>query len=105
MEAHTEIASLLIDLEAIMRNGGLWSESPPSAAALSSTQPFCVDTLELAEWLQFVFLPRMYALLETGAAMPEKCEIKPVVEEGINNPSAELLKVVAALDEAITRAD
>ena len=105
MDAHTEISSLLIDLEAVMRNSGLWSESPPSAAALRSTQPFCVDTLELAQWLQFIFLPRMYGLLEAGAGMPEKCEIKPVVEEGIRNPSAELLRVVAALDEAITRAE
>ncbi len=105
MDVRTDIASLLIDLEAIMRNAGLWSQSPPSAAALRSTQPFCVDTLELAEWLQFIFLPRMHGLLEAGAAMPEKCEIKPVVEEGISNPSAELLRVVAALDAAITRAD
>lgn len=105
MDARTEIASLLIDLEATMRNTGLWSEQRPSVAALSSTQPFCVDTLKLSEWLQYIFLPRMYGLLDAGAMMPEKCEIKPVVEEGIVNPSAELLKVVAALDKAITRAD
>ncbi|WP_372781022.1 YqcC family protein [Litorivivens sp.] len=105
MQANTEIASLLIDLEAIMRASGLWSAQAPDPAALASSQPFCVDTLDLAQWLQFVFIPRMQGLLEAGLPMPEKCEIKPVLEEGMVSPSDALLSVIGDLDEAITRAN
>lgn len=103
MESRHDIASLLIDLEAVMRNGGLWSETPPAAEALASVQPFCVDTLELAEWLQFIFIPRIYALLDSGAPLPEKCEIRPVVEEALDNPGRDLLRVIGELDAVITR--
>ena len=103
MENRHQIASLLIDLEAIMRSTGLWSDAPPAAEALASVQPFCVDTLELAEWLQFIFIPRMYALIDSGAPLPAKCEIKPVVEEAMDKPGRDLLRVIGELDTLITR--
>ena len=105
MSGYAEISSLLIDLEAVMRNRGLSASAQPAPEALASTQPFCVDTLALEEWLQFVFIPRIRAIVETETAMPAKCEIKPVLEEAMANPGAELVRVVALLDEAITRAE
>ena len=48
----TEIAEVLIDIEAQLRQLGLWDKIPPSTEALASTQPFCVDTLTLPQWLQ-----------------------------------------------------
>ncbi|MBB3047679.1 uncharacterized protein YqcC (DUF446 family) [Litorivivens lipolytica] len=104
MNDYQEIASLLIDLEAILRNRGLWASEPPSDEALASVEPFCVDTLELQEWLQFIFIPRIYWLIDAEAAMPAKCEIKPVVEEALDNPGEALLRVIGQLDDAITRA-
>jgi len=59
----------------------LWQSNKPSAAALASTQPFCIDTLSFPQWLQFIFLPRMQAIIETGAALPSKCGIAPLAEE------------------------
>ncbi len=105
MSGYAEISSLLIDLEAVMRNSGLWASEEPAPEALASTQPFCVDTLALEEWLQFVFIPRIRAIVAAETNMPAKCEIKPVVEEAMANPGAELVRVVALLDEAITRAE
>jgi uncharacterized protein YqcC (DUF446 family) len=35
-------------------------QTPPSTEALASDQPFCVDTLTLPRWLQFIFLPTLY---------------------------------------------
>lgn len=103
-QSHHEIASLLIDLEAVMRNSGHWSEQVPPARALASVEPFCVDTLDLHEWLQFVFIPNMYTLLDAEAEMPAKCEIHPVAEEFFDASAGELLRVIARLDEIITAA-
>ena len=67
----TAIAAQLIDLEAALRQLNLWSDEPPSQEALSSEQPFAMDSLEFEEWLQFIFLPTIYEVLDSGSALPE----------------------------------
>ena len=77
---HTEIAAVLIDIEAQLRQLDLWDRVPPSAEALSSDQPFCVDTLSLPQWLQFIFLPTLYLMLEEDQPLPSRCGITPMAE-------------------------
>ncbi len=71
----------LNQIEQELKTLDLWSDSSPTAAALASTQPFCIDTLSLPEWLQFVFLPRMHALIEAQHPLPQRCGIAPIAEE------------------------
>ncbi len=101
------IASALMDLEAVMRAAALWeSEAPPSSALLSQ-QPFCVDTLLLPQWLQFVFIPRMRELIDTGATLPDSCAIAPMVEEygrGRGLRLIELVLVLERIDAALSNA-
>ncbi len=101
----TSIAALLIDVEAGLRQLQLWDEEPPPAEALASTQPFCIDTLSFPQWLQHVFLPTMYHLLESGQALPEDCGIAPMAEEyfsGSGLPCTALISVLAAIDDLLT---
>ena len=77
----TDIAEVLIDIESELRQLGLWDRVPPSSQALASDQPFCVDTLTLPQWLQFIFLPTLYQLLEDDQALPARCGIAPMAEE------------------------
>lgn len=81
MNLHIEIAAVLIDVEAELRRLQQWQAEPPSAEALASTEPFCVDTLTFPQWLQFIFLPRMHALLAAQQLPPGKCGIAPLAEE------------------------
>lgn len=107
MPVFVEIASILMDLEAEMRRLGLWDAQPPSPAALASTEPFGVDTMTLAQWLQFIFIPRMHALVEAGQLPPGRCEIQPIAEEYFRNSRldvAPLLQHVAKLDALINGA-
>ncbi len=78
---YAEVIALLVELEADLKQLDLWSLESPTAAALASTQPFCVDTLSFPQWLQFVFLPRMYQLVDTRAPLPSQCGIAPMAEE------------------------
>ena len=48
-----QVHALLIDIEAQLRQMGLWQAVPPSPEALASSQPFCIDTLDFSQWLQF----------------------------------------------------
>ena len=74
------VASLLGELELALRAAGLWEAVLPDHAALESDQPFCVDTLRLPQWLQWVFLPRMRALLDARAPLPPRCGIAAMAE-------------------------
>ena len=78
---HTEIAEVLIDIEAQLRQLGLWDKVAPAPEALASDQPFAVDTLTLPQWLQFVFLPTLYRMLQEGQNLPQRCGIAPMAEE------------------------
>ena len=97
----TEIAEVLIDIEAQLRQLGLWDRIPPSTEALASTQPFCVDTMTLPQWLQFVFLPTIYRMLEEEQALPDRCGIAPMAEEffkGSGLATAELIDALEKVD-------
>jgi uncharacterized protein YqcC (DUF446 family) len=102
----TEIAEVLIDIEAQLRQLGLWDNIPPSTEALASTEPFCVDTLTLPQWLQFVFLPTIYQMLEDEAMLPQRCGIAPMAEEFFKGSGLTvdgLVSSLAEIDELFSR--
>jgi uncharacterized protein YqcC (DUF446 family) len=101
----TEVAEVLIDIEAQLRQLGLWDKIPPSTEALASDQPFCVDTLTLPQWLQFVFLPTMYRMLEEEAPLPDRCGIAPMAEEffrGSGLSYESLIELLEDIDELLS---
>jgi uncharacterized protein YqcC (DUF446 family) len=75
------VAEVLIDIEKELRELQLWDSEMLSEEALSSVQPFAVDTMTFPQWLQFIFLPRMAALLEQGHPLPGNCGIAPMAEQ------------------------
>jgi uncharacterized protein YqcC (DUF446 family) len=106
MSAFIEIASALIDIEAELRRLQQWDAESPTPAALASVEPFCVDTLTLAQWLQFIFIPRMYALVDAQQLPPGRCEIQPMAEEYFRSSKLDvlpLLRHIARLDGLINQ--
>ena len=97
MDGRIRVAALLIDLEAQLRTRLLWDIEEPDPTALASTQPFCIDTLSFPQWLQFVFLPRMRALLDEGHPLPTKCGIAEMAE--MHFDAADAVAVIALLRE------
>lgn len=95
---HTDVAAVLIDIEAELRQIGYWDDVAPTEEALASDQPFAVDTLSLPQWLQFIFLPTMYALVESEATLPEKCGITPMAEEFFRGREESAIGLIEALD-------
>jgi uncharacterized protein YqcC (DUF446 family) len=98
------IAQQLLLIERELRLQGWWDEQPPSDQALASQQPFCVDTLAFEQWLQWIFLPRMKYLLESGAALPEACGIQPMAEQVYGERSEQaqvLIRLLGEFDQLI----
>ncbi|KPC34310.1 tRNA pseudouridine synthase C [Pseudomonas syringae pv. cilantro] len=75
-----EIAEQLLLIERELRALGWWDITQPSEAALSSQEPFSVDTLEFAQWLQWIFLPRMKVILEHDLPLPNASGIVEMAE-------------------------
>ena len=102
-----QVADQLLLIEREMRGLGWWSSSPPSDQALSSPEPFCVDTLEFEEWLQWIFLPRMKAILEQDLPLPNASGILEMAEMVYANRKREtgsLQQLLAQFDQLITDA-
>lgn len=76
-----QVKSLLMDIEHELRILGLWEKETPSEEALASTEPFAVGSLTFSQWLQFIFLPKMYFMIEHNIQLPTNCQITPMAEE------------------------
>ncbi|OLF51990.1 YqcC family protein [Pseudomonas chlororaphis] len=75
-----KIAEQLLLIERELRLQALWDDTPPSATALASVEPFAVDTLEFEQWLQWIFLPRMKEILEQNLPLPSASGIQEMAE-------------------------
>ena len=61
-----------------------WQEQAPDSRAFASEQPFCLDTLEPLEWLQWVLIPRMHQLLDSGMPLPQNFAVAPYYEMALD---------------------
>ena len=73
MSVHQQLQTALLELEAAMKAANLWRTPTPDAAAFASQQPFCIDTMSLPQWVRYVFVARLNALIDAEAAMPALC--------------------------------
>ena len=99
-DIHKTLAESLFELERELRALSLWDDMPPDLEALASRQPFAVDTLEFYQWLQFIFIPRLYRLVEYRMGLPESCSVTPMAEEYFR-PRPERGEAVIAVLERI----
>ncbi len=101
MDHQKKAKQLLQNIESELRDLGVWESTAPSVDALNNTNPFCCDTLELHQWLQWVFLPKINALLEQGQSLPGQCDIASyaeVVYENISDDRSGLIHHIREFD-------
>jgi uncharacterized protein YqcC (DUF446 family) len=97
---------LLSQLEQCLKQTNNWQNTEPSTEQLASSQPFCIDTLTLPQWLQFIFIPKMREMLKHGAPLPSKVDISPYAEEVLKPLASDaepLLAIIKAIDESFTQ--
>jgi uncharacterized protein YqcC (DUF446 family) len=99
-----QVASVILALEAEMRLVGLWQETAPPREALKSTQPFCFDTLEFHQWLQWILIPKTREILEQDLRLPEVSDIAPLAEyrfEQLPQETGRLLELIREFDRLL----
>ena len=108
MSIHQELAAALRELEATMRATDQWRMARPDPIDFESVEPFCADTMSLPQWLRFVFIVRLEALVEARAPMPAKCEVAPAVEAWLAQSGVAgverlmLIQAVDSIDRLVT---
>jgi len=98
-------AALLEELSIALKSLNLWQTQVPSRAALSSTSPFCCDTLSFEQWLQFVFIEKIGEMINQGQTLPNKIALTPMAEESFKHLSTKgkaLLTVINKIDQTLT---
>lgn len=102
----SELDQALIRLEVTLRSIDLWSMPYPDASAFDSREPFCVDTMALPQWLRYVFIARLRAIIEAQRPLPATCQVAPAAEACLQHakPNTRLLVVeaIADVDRIIT---
>jgi len=99
-----QVRHILHDIEQAMRQLDLWSEVPPEAEAFESVEPFSVDTMNAEQWLQWLLVPRMFALLAAEADLPTRFAITPYFEVALPDASR-LLAELQRLDDLLNIED
>ena len=101
-----EIADHLLLIERELRVLGWWKDLRPGDEALASREPFCVDTLDFDQWLQWIFLPRMKVILEQNQPLPNASgilEMAQMVYAGRAQETRHLQALLAQFDALITQ--
>lgn len=75
------ILERLDDIESELKRLALWDSAQPSAEALASQLPFCVDTLSFPQWLQHIYLPHLRELIDQQQALPKGAQVTPMAQE------------------------
>ncbi len=83
----SKIRQHLTDLQLTMQAHNIWEATAPSLEDLANAQPFCIGTLSPTQWLQWIFIPRMNALLDANADLPRNFSITPYLEEALKEES------------------
>lgn len=89
----------LLQIELELRQLQVWESGPPPESAFQSSEPFCLDTMEFTQWLQFVFLHKMKMLVETGQPLPSVSGIAPMAEEHFRGRAQSGQGLVKALEQ------
>ncbi len=98
MEPHTELAILLQDIEAAMRNGKLWSDEVPDGI-YESTMPFAADVADFPQWLQCIFIPTLYHMIDQQLQLPEQSGISEMAKFYFSQRGKEMKHLISLLEK------
>ncbi len=77
------ILSRLQDIEDALKEHNLWGglENRPKEEAFLSTEPFCLDTMEFHQWLEYVLIDKFRYLIKNNLDLPSKLLLHTIAEE------------------------
>ncbi|MFL2495769.1 MAG: YqcC family protein [Porticoccaceae bacterium] len=99
--------NLLNELQTELKLAGLWSDTEPSKAPLSSIQPFGLDTLTFYEWLQFVLVKKLRLICDRRESLPDSSDVTTMAEEVFKSDeitAPAVIRILITVDRFISHA-
>lgn len=102
-DRNKRVQVILAEIEAEMKHLGYWSEKNLPEEAFHFQQAFAMDTMTFAQWLQFVFIPRVIAILDEQGDFPERSMVgtQAIREFDGNVKAASLVRLLNDFDRLI----
>ena len=91
------------EIGAEMKRIGFWQAKPLPQEAYDFHQAFAMDTMPFTSWLQFIFIPRVNQIIDSGGQFPKVSQVgaQAVREfDGVTEAS-ELTQMLAEFDRLI----
>lgn len=99
------VTAELKNLQSQMERHGLWQTMPPAPEKMMSTEPFSIDTLSFLEWLQWIYIARLRAIIDANAELPSGAQVYPYGEEAFKAEGIQaddILLTVKRLDQLLS---
>lgn len=77
---YQQTQAILVNIHQLLVELEMWSKQAPSNEAMASTAPFACDLMPLEHWLQYLFLPKMQALIDHEFPLPTQIAIAPMAQ-------------------------
>jgi uncharacterized protein YqcC (DUF446 family) len=68
--SYETVASKIAEIELELRRMGAWQDKPLPEEAYRFQRPFGMDTMAFEQWLQFILIPRVQAIIESKGEFP-----------------------------------
>ena len=103
MDLYQTAAAYADRIESELRSLGVWQSEPPAPAAFQSKRAFFGDTMSFYQWLQFVLLARVRAVIEQHGAFPPKSSVGAYAVRELDgeNEAASLIQTLCEFDAFI----
>jgi uncharacterized protein YqcC (DUF446 family) len=91
------------EIEAEMKRCGCWQEKPLPPEAYRFHQAFAIDTMPFTSWLQFIFIPRVRQIIESGGQFPTTSQVgvQAVREFDSVDEASDLVGMLIEFDQLI----
>src|SRR5258708_987613 len=101
MPSYSLVEEKLAAIEAEMRRIGMWQAEPLPEAAYAFQEAFAMDTMAFAQWLQFVFIPRVKSIIEAQGEFPSSSSVgaQAIREFDGYDEAAALVSLLCEFDE------
>jgi uncharacterized protein YqcC (DUF446 family) len=104
---HAAVAAKIAAIEAEMKRIGLWQSEPLPPQAFVDAGAFGINTMAFAQWLQFVFVPRVRQIVAENGEFPDSSDVGVTAVRNFDGfeEAAELTSMLGAFDALIEGED
>jgi uncharacterized protein YqcC (DUF446 family) len=105
-ELFTLLANKIAEIEAEMVKADYWQTSALPEEAYDFEQPFAMDTMPFAQWLQFILIPRVNEILQQAGELPAESMlgVQAMREFDGELQAGRLVTLLSEFDELVNQA-